>query len=822
VAVKNVDVEIDFLQLDADLKRREEQSLLNPDEPRVGVRTTVFSLGKNRVIGSEPNLTSPDLQLIEILKDGLQNIFTRINWRIARSDVDRGGIVGFNIYRRKLNRKAFLREFRRDGEPLLQFSPIGVSRLARNIPKRGDFAPEQKAISHISREIVSAVDINPLLAEDSSVAQARYESSLNLPTASRFSSVFDSIQPVLNNNSFFHKFFNERRFKKIGYVSYDSFLAKEQMKFITVTEREFVDLSFDDKSTALGDVYEYYVKAVPKDIREGVQSNVVKVFIEDVKPVRPPEQLRIKLIDSNTVRVSICADKRDDILRVLVFRKAEDEVFFERVATFNNISDCINFLDTSVDYGRKYTYRVFMENIHGVVSTPGFRPDGISDSEISISVFFRKILPRSRSNNLKNPILNAIQDQNSDLIKINIAANDPLVSYYELERRDLTINERSFAVPGRTTTGFGGDGWTTNQFFVQNVRTPVAGRGAARGAAIFNRRSVQAEIEFIDDTVERDHIYQYRVRGRDMFGNPTSYAFATVRAVGRAPVRTPINLRLEVLRGHPYRAKLMWNSDNQAVTFTPEELFKVESRTDPDDVKYLYRVQRRKLGQTRYEEFPLTANEFFIDEVSSRDTLPLFQKKIEDTFTQVPNISTESLTTTFAGRGGAISSTVTTAVSRAGDVPTVVGPTRGENIPVVVRPFQTPQYLEPNETYFYRISARNVLTEESNFTKEFRIRTTSQLADPENFKVEVLNLRVAPLVGKLTWTTSDTETRPDHWILERKFDVQTDTFQCIGRAYLREIFLDKDLELGSSYIYRIKSIDTLGRESEFFEARLTL
>ncbi len=820
MAVKNVDVELDFAQLDKQIAVAEENSLLDPSAQRVGVRTTLFAIGKDPRISTDAAVSSPDLRLVEILKDGLMNPFIEVNWRIARSDVDRAGVQGFNIFRRKVSRKQYLNERRRGDESTLFFSRNAFTRLGIGQTRQGKFSPEGASLNLVSRPLLMPTDVNASLSEFTNVAQARYNSSLNVPsvsTHSGFTNPLDGVQPVFNNPSF-TKFFDERRFKRLGYVTYDSFLAQEQKKFVSVTEREFVDLKFKDKCVLLGEVYEYYVTSVPKDIRESVQSNSVKVFLEDRTPIRPPQQILAKFSGTNRVRVSVTADKRDNVNRVLVYRREEaGEFAFEKIASIINISDCVNFVDNTIMYGRTYIYRIFMENIHKVLSEP---------KEISVDAFVQRVLPSTRSNNLKIPILSAVQDQNSNSIRITIAANDPLISYYRLDRRNRTIHEKIFSVPGRES-GYGGDGWETNIFFVNRERSLLDG-SVSRSTDVLNRRTIESEIKFLDDTVQVNHIYQYRIRGVDLFGNTSSHALTIVKATGKPPVRTPINLRLEILRGHPYRAKLSWNDDNESTRFTKEQLLSVESRLDPDDVTVLYKIQRRKLGERQYEEFPLNANEFLVDEVASRDTVPIVQRSVPDTFRTLPNISVQSQTTTLAPpvvstaaligvpqRGGIVASTL------AGNVSIDEGRGSGIRGLTASRPFGQPQYLNPNETYFYRVSAQKD-GEESNFSDEFRIRTISHLSDPLEFKAEVLDLRVSPLVGRLTWTSSDTETRPDHWIIERKIDVITDTFTCIGKAYLEEILFDKNLRLGTSYIYRIKSVDNLGRESDFFEARLTL
>ena len=801
MASKEVDIELDFAKLTEEIEAKDERSLLNPKAKRVGVRTTLFSLGKDPRIATEPTISSPDLRLVQLLKDGLKNPYVEVFWRIPRSDVDRSGVQGFNIFRRKIPREQFMKDKRREGEPIREFTPVGVSRLARGITKQGRFAPERKAMSQIKPDLLKPIDQNFRMAEFTSQAQARFASSLNRPQASThsgFVNPFDGLNPIVGKGNF-SSLANERRISKIGFVNYEKFIAQEKKKFTSVREREFVDLSFKDRSVVYGELYEYYVSSVSSDVRQGSQSNAVQIFVEDVTPIRPPKQLTVKLVDPTSLRLSIFLDDRDDVGRVLVFKKADGEGFFEQVATLTNISDCVNMLDTTVSYGKTYTYRVFAENIHGVLSEP---------KEVDMNIRTHKALPSGRSNNLKIPIISAIQDQNSDSIKITIAANDPRVSYYELERRNLTINEKKFSAPSKETTNLGGAGWDSNKLYVDKKQNLLENT-LKSNQDLLRRRATDSEIEFIDTITQKDHIFQYRVRGRDLFGNVTSHAFAMVKSRGKQSVRTPVNVRVDVLRKHPFRLKLSWSDDNENSLYSSDELFAVESLTDPDDVKTVYKVQRRKRGETRHDNFPVTANQFLIDEVPASDNIPLMQKKVKDTFARQPNIP----------------SVIGTDVRGAPLTNVAASTDRINFLKPVVRPFQTPSFMASDDVYFYRVAAVRTIAgveEISNFSEEFQASTISELAEPLNFKALAPSLRVSPLSATLTWTTDKSRSRPDHWIIERKLDVKTDTFEHIGRAYITEKFYDKNLQLGSAYIYRIKSVDNFGRESDFFEARLTL
>jgi hypothetical protein len=420
--------------------------------------------------------------------------------------------------------------------------------------------------------------------------------------------------------------------------------------------------------------------------------------------------------------------------------------------------------DSSVRLRNSYIYRVFAENIFGTLSPP---------AEIEVTSTDSKVTAPSRSNTFKIPIVNAVQDQNSDFIKITISPNDPKVSYYILERQDLTIFEKDFRKPSQIYTNYGGPGWDSHIFFVEKQRN-TTNTTTQKESDLLNRDIDLKEINFVDDTTQEGHLYRYRVKGVDLFGNVSSYSFSTVRATGKKSLRQPINLRTTIVRNNPLRLRIQWDDDNLA------------QQLSGDDTPGLYfSVQRRAIDESSYKTFPLTPNSFIVDEEASSDAVSM---NPEDQ-AQVP--------------------------AKQPDTPNDEGTT-------VVRPFNIPSFLLRNKFYYYRVAVVSSDGEESNYTQEFKVSALPELTNVLNFKVEVLNTKVRPLVARLSWTFEELKAKPDYVIIERKLDSEFDVFSEVGRAYIDNLFYDHDIESGNRYIYRIRAVDTLGRESEITESRLTL
>jgi hypothetical protein len=772
VATKEINLKIDLSRFKKQMEDQREREQLNPTENKVGVRTTVFSLGKSTLVSSAAQAKPPSLKSVEIMKDGLDNPFVRLNWRIDRESIDRAGVKGFKVFRKKISKKNFFREVKREDTAARPFTAIGFDKISRKIPSYGKFSQEKKAIVQIKPGLIPLSTLNSRLSIEENIVKSKLQLSL------RDSKINLADSGLLKGS--FVSFVNEKRFNQIGYVGCDKFLAQEKNKFVSITERDFIDVHLDDKSVRYGETYEYYIASVSTGVTENLQSNSVRVFVEDVSFVAPPKQILIKQVSASMLKLSVLMNAQDNVALALIYRRSDAEIAFQKVAVFESPTEMVTFFDQGVNYGQKYFYRVFLQNIHGTLSEP---------LEISVYSTDQSATPRSRSNVFGLPILTAQNDQNSDYIKINIAANDPRVAYYQLDKRNLTTKQKTFSVPSRNT-GYGGLGWRTDKFFVNHER--VAKDLVSKNVKdSLKTQTIQEQIEFIDDTVQNGHIYQYRLIGNDLYGNKTSYAFATIKAKNKISIRSPVNLRAEILRDFPLRIKLKWDDDNLSSRFTTEESFNVSTPQRPDAPKVLYKIQRRKLGQVNYDSFPLTANSFLVDEVSTQDAVDFSVKQVGDSFVKTSNISVDLLSRV--------------AVSEKSE-----------------RPFGMPLFLKENDVYFYRVAAVNQQGEYSNYSPEFKVFSVPSLSDPVNFKALVSNSVVRPIVARLTWETDITKSRPDRWIIERKVDVSGDAFALIGTAYLSEMFVDRRIDFGTSYIYRIKSVDSLGRESEFYEARLTV
>ncbi len=749
---KNISVSIDLEKLQDQLEQqREDPDYLEDEE--MTARSSVIMLGNDPRIAQQ-HLSTPELTYIEILKDGLHNPYLQINWQLKREDIDSGQIRHFEIYRRLKRPEDSPSFFTIDSLDRDAFESLAIKSK-----KVGKFSEEKKSITNIRRGLINLSNLNHNLYLEEK------QNEINSYLVSN-KSISGYTNPFYNNLSNYN-------YKKIATVDYTSFLAQERKKFLTVTDRNIATLYYRDKAIGFGDTYEYYILAVTKQLGKNTTSNSAIVTVEDFTPPHAPTSVSVKQTKETEVQVSVSFNRSSKPSRILIYKKSENIVSYAFVGELQIKGESLIFTDSDILYGKNYSYRIFVQNIHGIISDP---------AQVDFFSSVHKVTAESKYNTLKIPILSAVQDQNSDFIKISIFPNDALISYYLLERRDMTNKEKKFISPSRDTNGYGGDGWINNKLFVTKRYEDIQSTpGNSFSKVTFD------QILFLDDTVQLDHIYQYRVRGYDLFGNGSSYSFSLVSTSGKKSVRNPINVRRETLRGFPLRYKILWDDDNVVANLQQKDPF-TETTIKASIV---YRAQRRRIGENVYESFPLTANNFIVDEVVSADPVDFENQRLPSN-----QFSRES------------SLDVTEA--------------EYEETSKLRRAFGMPNFVLEGDTYFYRIIALNKAGEQSNATDEFKITAVSELSEPIDFGVESLNTKVRPLIVRLFWDVNSTKAFPDYWTIERKADTSNEDFRQIGNSYIQLQYFDFNVDPGHTYIYRIRSYDSIGRVSDSVEARISL
>ena len=773
---------LNIFGLSSKAKATKEQKQSEDKKPVSSIRSTIFSLGSDARVSSL-QVSTPDLYLVEIMKDQLKQLFVRVHWKIPRFDIDSAKVLGFNVYRKRI--RTFFDT---------KLSPNQFAKLTANLKSNGDFSEAKSGISNVKSGMIGLGDLNPNLSEQQITNRAQLWAS-HTEERNEFQSQIENFIA---------------KFEKIAFVDYSQFIKKEQLKTVFVTDATNISMFYDDKAVGFGEEFEYYVSSVSVNFDETYQSDVVKVLVRDNRGISPPD-IFVKQIDVTSMLVQVSYKSEEQIDNVFIFRREVDnDVEFLPLAGFLDVQkDTIEFLDKTSFFGKQFIYRAFTENLHGVLSPA-----------TELTVTSSTGIEKSRSNTLKKPVFSAVQQKN--IAKLTISPNDLKVLFFRIDRRDLSIDERAFTVPGRDTNGYGGNGWVTNQLFFD--------------------RSKQTPIFFIDNTVLSDHIYQYRIVGVDRFGNTTSCSYQTIEILNRDLLKSPINLRISVLREFPLKIMLRWDDENvydesefplgplavsergsavsevvnsagdRGAGGTTSNIVNTSSeRQSSTGARPLFEVQRR-MGHNNFASFPLTENKFIVDEVSSDDVssfssiqsppppavvLPNRARRNEDARQQQMNVA-----------GSTTSSIIGSSATR---------------------PKKTTQrsngvldFLKENFFYFYRVKVLTPLGSFSLFSEEIKILTVRPLPTPTNFIAVNDNPKVKPAVVKLSWDVEDNKLESEHFVIERKVDNANDAFDTIGKSYFGNHFFDRSVPLGKDYIYRLKSIDTHGQQTIPIETRIRI
>jgi hypothetical protein len=725
------------------------------DNGDVSVQTSTFTVGKDPRIGTT-QLSTPDFINIELLKNGLDNPYLELNWTLNRQDVDSGNVTGFEIYRQRVQPSDVETFF-----TVTQYSTSDLAKLSQKTKRAGKFGFDKKSLNNVNRNLIDSASLNTNLTVEQGIQQNKIFQNFN--GTPNFNTSVDSSARIYT-------------FEKIGTVDYTKFLAQQKNAFLYIQNNTIVNLSYKDTSVGYGDAFSYYIKTISKQLGQENSSNTISVVVQDFSPVSPPSSVIVKQTSPNETHVTSNFNSSDKPSQALFYRKSSTDINYQPIGQVDLVKNSLTVTDTGIQYKETYTYRVFVQNVHGLLSEP---------TEIVWFSSVQGLTSESKANTLREPVFTAVQDQNSDNINITIFPNDSLVSYYSLDRIDLTIKEKDFAVPGKNTTNYGGTGWVTNQFFVE--KSMQQAQSTNTNNLLF--QTTFNSISFIDTIVEVGHVYRYRLRGYDLFGNGTSYAFDIVRCEGKKSLRTPINLRSQVLREYPLRIQISWDDDNTSNNLANNASNLFSSSQIP--VSTLFLLERRQINSNVYETFPLTPNTFIVDEVATSDAVDFKGQIIASAaFQSIDNLSLD-----------------TTQINTDNNLR---------------RSYGLPNFLDLNSTYFYKITAQNAAGDRSNSTNEFQVYAVPDLSDPQNFGATVLAAKVLPVVCQLSWSNDPTRAVPDYWLLERKINTPNEDFALIGKSYLQTNFYDSNIEAGNVYVYRITGYDTLGRVSNQVQANLTI
>lgn len=482
---------------------------------------------------------------------------------------------------------------------------------------------------------------------------------------------------------------------------------------------DLVEYSVDDDSISYGKTYSYYLLTVDDNMVESARSRIVDVDVDGLRVPECPRRVNVSVTNNVSMAMSV-----DDKLveKFEVYRKEADPglakaevrnvsmlvgptgATLEKVARFRlsnsfiqlgesivNSMGSSTFFDRQTIPGRKYVYRIYSVDIFG----------NKSECPREVEVF---VPDQARQNELRKPSLTVEVDAKTNKIRVMLSSDDERIKSLFLERRDLTIHQKSFTVPSvptRLTSGHVVAGRTASRFdgpklndkeFVSQWNGHFANNGE--------------EIEFIDNTTQSEHTYQYRIHGVDRFGNKSSFEvsrpiFVVNRAFIDAPVGLSSSLRVDSTTGQPISIELSWQNAN--VDVSAEDVMGSQTNRADTAVRTLYQVERRRIGEDRWLEFPLTEKTTFVDHIRTKSEAPNFR----------------------------------------------------------------PEYAIQNEEYIYRVEAIQSGGFISNFSRPIEVFAGHPVQAPANFRIQPADTKIRPYYVVLSWDTPDDSGVVDRWEIER-------------------------------------------------------
>jgi len=770
-------------------------------------RSTTVSLGLNPAVGSKPLLSPPTITSGQIEMDGLNNPYTVVNFEIDQQTVDDNSVVAFKVYRQEVPAEDLAQEVE-------AFSKADFDKISQQSTRSGKFSAEKKAAYTIDQFKQSQVNLNTNLHNLQATSnQQNFGSIINDPSATGYPDYFASKPPKVAGPV-----------QLVATINYQDAEAKSKLKQVYVKTKNKVTLSYTDHNVAFGTGYIYTLTSYCSTSDESGESDSISMVVLNLKGINRPTTCQVKQVSETKANLIVSMNPADLVKYVYVYRRNSEDLTFHPFDIAVNANNSVTIVDEDLEYLNSYVYRVLLENVFGAVSEP---------VEVKLTCTTQHIVNRTRSNNLKLPIILASQDQNSDGIKLTIFPNDPRVLYYELERRNLTAGETVFNVPQNKTHQL----WPLNQFFVKqltgSLSTTIAANSIASGSLPAQSQFIKFadRIEFVDKVITGKNYYQYRTAGYDLYGNVTGYGFASLAARSKNVLRAPINFVAETLRETPFRVKLTWEDDNQAslaeqnnsaqqrylqVALQQASLSKqqqdfVQTMVENQDIRKVdvnallapynvtkaqldaiqtelsalqnisnplrFQLQRRLSGDAVYSSFPYTENNFVIDEVATPDSIVFSPSKLSSS--AMPQSSS-----LVAGSTASLS-----------------------------RSFGIPPFMQSQQVYQYRVAATTLDGATSDFSIPITVIASAQISDPVSFSASILNPRVTPIVVRLQWALDPLKNRPDHWRIERRVNVPSDTYRVIGNSYLDNVYFDRSAQIDQQYIYRIRSVSAVGDES---------
>lgn len=397
---------------------------------------------------------------------------------------------------------------------------------------------------------------------------------------------------------------------------------------------EMIEYSFVDPSVTFGRGYAYFVTTVDSEMIESNRSKIVEVNVDGLRIPASPKSL---VVQNTANGLSLVVSSDDRLIEKFELYRFEKGVFPEAreisalgsagfqvsrekrkaLATgFVQIAEVKNdrnfggvFIDKTAMPGHKYVYRAYAVDIFGNKSV-----------EANEQTFF---MADSRKRiDLVTPTISVEVDFLTGKARITFSCPDERIKHLFLTRRDVSIGQSAFIVPGQIEhIKLGGTDPIRSRSRADDVRMGSDVDRNLLWSGMFTNNPSQQTV-FVDKSSAVEHTYQYQLVGMDVFGNKTSSAISPRVFISSAPVLdAPTSLTgAPIFSGKRFTgASITWEDKN--VNFSAEQRVGNRETLSQNSVKKLFQVSRKSLDDDRWVDLPISEGSSFIDRLTDVKTI---------------------------------------------------------------------------------------------------------------------------------------------------------------------------------------------------------
>ncbi len=554
---------------------------------------------------------------------------------------------------------------------------------------------------------------------------------------------------------------------------------------------DFLEANFVDKSVVYGAGFLYYVSCIGADGAEGPRSKLINASVtRTVPPVAP--KVTYSIIGGRP-RFSVKCPQGTD--HVEIFRSGRSVLDSIRLGTeqslivqgpatkvgeFWHLTDVgigpdgsTTYVDTTAVSGDRLSYRIYAVDSYGLKCQTPF----------SCSL---KMPEHGQSVPIPVPSITVEQSVGQPTISVKMQVDDSRVAGFTVQRRDITISEKSVHQANQPE-------------WVDIGKSTPKRAGSRRGPTMMDADwpsyipASGGSASFVDTTVKLDRKYQYAVGAVDIRGNKTLLiGSAPVGVYSKTIIDPPTAFAgsVEVKDGMPTGVLLTWSGGTN--DFSPNAIVGDQDVLAATAVRSVFQVERRQLGIPFWDALPATSESYFFDKASN-DTAPAFRPAYV-----IPGGQYEYRV--LAMQSGGFVSPRSDSLSVSVIPPPMMPSTVWvRSTPMAISPLSVIVSWEMASDFVERWEVERAVT-----NKIFGEKVTSM-----DSKV-ALGLKYTP-VASIT-----PESSRARGMSADKTEIDKKVF--IGNRF----YIDSDVHRANSYFYRVRTVGRLGKTSQWSYAGVAL